>query len=80
MNHQEVIDELRERVARLEAGRPRRRVYNQKEAARELNMSVQKLRAEQIAKRINGTLNGQIWIFTDEELQRYLAARSDDAA
>jgi hypothetical protein len=80
MNHQEVIDELRERVARLEAGRPRRGVYNQKEAARELNMSVQKLRAEQKAERINGTLNGQIWIFTDEELQRYLAARSDDAA
>jgi hypothetical protein len=74
MNQQEVIDELRERIARLEAARSRRRVYNQQEAARELGMSVAKLRTEQKANRIKGTLNGRIWVFTDEEIQKYIAS------
>ena len=80
MNQQEVIDELRERIARLEAARPRRRVYNQQEAAHEVGMSVNKFRGEQRAGRVKGILNGRIWTFTDEELQRYLAAQSDGAA
>jgi hypothetical protein len=79
--NQQIIDELRERIARLEAARPRRRRYNQKQTATELDMSVQKLRAEQKAGRIRGTLSGRTWFFTDEEIQRYLAARAEgDAA
>jgi hypothetical protein len=79
MNQQQIIEELRDRIARLEAtARPRRRVYNQKDAARECGMSVAKFRAEQKAGRIKGALSGQVWMFTDEELQRYLAAQADD--
>lgn len=80
--NQQIIDELRERIAWLEAARPcRRRRYNQKQTATELDMSVQKLRAEQKAGRIRGTLSGRTWFFTDEEIQRYLAARAEgDAA
>ena len=73
MDLQAFVDDLRERVAALEATKPRRRAYNQQQAARELNMSVNKFRAEQRAGRIKGTLGGRIWIFSDEELQRYLA-------
>jgi hypothetical protein len=80
MNQQEVIDELRERIARLEAARPaRRRAYNQQEAAREVGMSVNKFRREQAAGRVRGTLNGRTWMFTDEELQRYVARQGDAA-
>jgi hypothetical protein len=78
MDHQAIIDELRERIARLEAAKPRRRIYNQQETARELNMSVKKLREQQRAGRIKGKLNGRIWTFTDEELQRYAAGESED--
>ena len=57
-NQQEVIEELRERITRLEAVKQRRRrSYNQQEAALELNMSVNKLRDERKAGRIKGTLN-----------------------
>ena len=82
MNQQTIIDELRERIARLEAVRPRRRVYNQQEAARELGMSVNKFRAEQRAGRVKGIRNGRIWTFTDEEIQRVAtgAQAEDDAA
>jgi len=73
MDLQTIIDDLRARVAALETAKSRRRVYNQQEAARELNMSVKKFREEQKAGRVKGTLNGRIWIFSDEELQRYLA-------
>ena len=59
MDQQELIDELRERIARLEAVKPRRRAYNQQDAARELGMSVNKFRAEQKAGRIRGTLSSQ---------------------
>jgi hypothetical protein len=78
MDLQEIVDELRERIARLEAARPRaRRAYNQQETARELNMSVNKLREEQRLGRIKGTRNGRIWTFTDEELQRYIAGQAN---
>jgi len=81
MDLQALVDDLRKRVAKLEAAKPpRRRVYNQQEAARELNMSVNKLREEQRAGHINGTLNGRIWTFADEELQRYVAGESEDNA
>jgi hypothetical protein len=73
MNHLEVIEQLRERVARLEASKPRRRVYNQQEVAQQLNMSVSKLRQELKAGRIKGTLNGRIWSFTDAAIEDYLA-------
>jgi predicted DNA-binding protein (UPF0251 family) len=80
MNQQQVIDELRERIARLEAVRPRRRVYNQQEAAREVGMSVNKFRREMNTGRVKGALNGRVWTFTDEELQRYVAGQSEGAA
>jgi hypothetical protein len=53
-NQQEVIEQLRERITRLEAVKQRRRSYNQQAAALELNMSVNKLRDERKAGRING--------------------------
>jgi hypothetical protein len=77
--NQQVIDELRERIARLEVATPQRRVYNQVQAAARLNMSVSKLRAERDAGRINGRLRGRIWFFTDADLEAYLAAPSDAA-
>jgi hypothetical protein len=80
MNQQEVIDELRERIARLESVSPRRRVYNQAQAAARLNMSVSKFRGEQNAGRINGRKRGRIWTFTDADLDAYLTAPSNDAA
>jgi hypothetical protein len=73
--NQQVIDELYERIARLEAARTRgRRVYNQQEAARELGMSVNKFRSEQNAGRISGKRSGKKWMFTDTDLEAYLAA------
>jgi hypothetical protein len=80
MDLQAIVDELRKRVAKLEAAKPHRRAYNQQEAAREVGMSVNKFREEQRAGRVKGTLNGRIWTFTDEELQRYLAGQSEDDA
>jgi hypothetical protein len=77
MNQQEELDELRARIARLER-RPRR--FNQQEAARELNMSVSKLRAERKAGRISGRRHGRIWTFSDADIEAYLAAPSDSAA
>jgi hypothetical protein len=68
-NQQEVIEQLRERITRLEAVKQRRRSYNQQEAALELNMSVNKLRDERKAGCIKGTLNGRIWIYTDQRLR-----------
>jgi hypothetical protein len=73
--NQQTIDELYERIARLEAARPRRRAYNQQDAARELGISVAKLRSEQRAGRIRGTKNGRTWFFTDGELQRYVTGK-----
>ena len=81
MDQQELIDDLRDRIARLEAASPRRRVvYNQSQAAARLNMSVSKFRGEQNAGRINGKRRGRIWTFTDVDLEAYLAAPSDEAA
>ena len=81
MDLQEIVEELRARVAQLEAARPRKRTYNQQEAAGELNMSVNKFREEQRAGRIKGTrpANGRIWTFTDEELELYIARTNDSA-
>jgi hypothetical protein len=77
MDQQELIDELRERIARLEAVKPRRRAYNQQQAAQQLNMSVAKLRGLHKAGRIKPTLSGRIWVYTDETLEDYLAALDD---
>ena len=79
MDLQAIVTELTARVTKLEASAPRRRVYKQQEAAREVGMSVNKFRGEQRAGRIKGTLNGRIWTFTDEEIQRYAAGRSNPA-
>ena len=68
------IDELRERIAQLEAAGTQRRFYNQAQAAARLNMSVSKFRGEQNAGRINGKRRGRIWSFTDDDLQAYLDA------
>jgi hypothetical protein len=78
--NQEVIEELRERIARLEAAaRPTRpRVYNQQTAARELGMSVSKLQGELKAGRLNGRRSGRIWMFTDADIEAYIAAQADD--
>jgi hypothetical protein len=80
MNQQEVIDELRERIARLEADTCRRRIYNQVQAAERLNMSVNKLRALHKQglgpKRLN--VNGRIWSYTDEALEEYIAAQAEE--
>jgi hypothetical protein len=73
MNQQKIIDELSERIARLEAVSPRRRVYNQTQAAAQLNMSVSKFRGEQNAGRIKGRKRGRVWTFTDADLEAYLA-------
>jgi len=80
MDRQATVDEMRDRVAKIEAAKPHRRAYNQQEAAREVGMSVNKFREEQRAGRVKGTLNGRIWTFADEEIQRYIAGRSDAAA
>jgi len=77
MDLQETVNALAARVAKLEAVRPRRRAYNQQQAARELGMSVNKFRAEQKAGRIKGVLSGRVWMFTDEELQRYAAGQCE---
>lgn len=79
MNPQEqLIDELRERIARLEASKPRRRAYNMTEAAAELNMSVSKLRAEQKAGRIKSAQkNGRVWVFTNQAIEDYLTTIDD---
>jgi hypothetical protein len=78
MNQQEVIDELRERVARLEAASTRRRIYNQVQAADRLNMSVNKLRALHKLglgpKRLS--VNGRIWSYSDEALEEFIAAQA----
>jgi hypothetical protein len=79
MDLQKTVNALAERVAKLEATRPHRRAYNQQDAAREANVSVKKLREDQRAGRIKGTLNGRIWTFTDAEIQRYVAGQ-DGAA
>jgi Helix-turn-helix domain len=73
MDLQETLNSLAQRVAKLEAARPRRRVHNPQEAARELGMSVKKLREEMKAGRIKGALNGRVWMLTDEEIQRYIS-------
>jgi excisionase family DNA binding protein len=78
--NQQVIDELRERIARLEATSPRQRVYNLTQAAARLNMSISKFRAELSAGRIRGKRSGRIWMFADADLDAYIAAQSDDAA
>jgi excisionase family DNA binding protein len=72
MDLQEIVSALVERVARLEAARPKRRVFNQQEAAQELGLSVNTFRAEMQAGRIRGKLVGRRWLFTDEELQKYV--------
>jgi len=76
--NQQVIDELRERIARLEAARTRGRIYNQVQAASHLNMSVNKLRALHMQglgpKRLS--VNGRIWSYTDEALEEYIAAQA----
>jgi hypothetical protein len=74
-SQQAIINELIERVRRLEAA-PRRRAYNQQQAAAQLNMSVSKFREERKAHRVRGVLNGRIWTFTEEALAEYLAAQS----
>ncbi len=77
MDQHQVIAELRERIARLEATKPRQRAYNQQDAAREVGLSVNKFRAEQKAGHVTGKLIGRTWVFTDDELLRYIAAKGD---
>lgn len=80
MDQQTIIDELRERVARLEADRGRRRVYNLTQAAARLNMSVNKLRTLHNQglgpKRMSP--NGRVWSYSDEALEEYIAAQAED--
>jgi len=80
MNQQEVIDKLRERIARIEAASTRRRIYNQVQAAERLNMSVNKLRA--LHKQGLGprrlSVNGRIWSYSDEALEEFIAAQAEE--
>lgn len=80
MNQQEVINELRDRIARLEAASARRRIYNQVQAAERLNMSVNKLRA--LHKQGLGprrlSVNGRIWSYADEALEEYISTQAED--
>jgi hypothetical protein len=78
MDLQQIVDELRERVAKLETVQPRRRVYNQAQGAVRLNMSISKFRGLQYAGRIKGKKCGRIWEFTDENLEEYVAGPADD--
>ena len=78
MDLQELVEKLQKRVAQLEATQPRRRRYNQQQAAVELGMSVSKLRQERTAGRISGTRNGRIWFFAEEEIQRYIAEQREE--
>jgi hypothetical protein len=80
MDLQDTVNALAARVAKLEAARPRKRVYNQQEAAAELGMSVNKFRTFQRAGLINGILNGKTWMFADEELQRYVERQAEEDA
>jgi Helix-turn-helix domain len=70
MDLQAAIQALAERLATLESAQ-HQRVFNQMETARELNMSVKKLRELQKAGLIRATLNGRNWMFTSQELERY---------
>jgi hypothetical protein len=80
MDLQTTLSALAERVAKLEAARPRRRVWNQQDAAREVGMSVNKFREEMKAGRVRGVLAGRTWIITDEELQRYVTGQAEVSA
>jgi excisionase family DNA binding protein len=73
MDHQATVNALAERVAKLEAKKAEKRVFNQQEAARELGMSVNRLRREIHAGRISGRKRGRIWTFTNADLEAYLA-------
>jgi hypothetical protein len=48
MNLQAIVDDLQQRVARLEATRPRRRVFNLLQAAQFLGMSASKFRLQYV--------------------------------
>jgi hypothetical protein len=48
MDLQAIVDDLRERVARLESAKPRKRVFNLQEAAREVGMSTSKFRKKYV--------------------------------
>ena len=82
MDQQTIIDELRARVARLEADRGRRRIYNLTQAAARLNMSVNKLRAlhnQGLGPR-RLSMSGRVWSYTDEALEEYIAAQAEHDA
>ena len=76
MNLQAIVDDLQQRVARLEATRPRRRVFNLLQAAQFLGMSASKFRLQYVQTgRVKGVRDGgRIWRFTQEALEELLAA------
>jgi hypothetical protein len=77
MDLQATITALAERVAKLEENaKPRRRNYNQQQAAARLNMSVNKFRALKHGPK--GTLDGRIWRYTDEALTEYEKTSTDE--
>jgi hypothetical protein len=81
MDLQETINALAQRVARLEATRPQRRVHNQQQVAAIIGKSVSWLQNER--KQGRGPKwfkQGRTWACTDEGLAEYqaeLAAQAD---
>jgi hypothetical protein len=80
---QHIIDDLRERLARLEAKHTRKRIYNQSETAARLNMSVNKLRdlhARGLGPQRLRQNGGRVWQYTDEAIEAYIAEQAKNAA
>lgn len=71
---QQIIDELLERIARLENRSRHRGAMNQQEAADYINKSVSWLRGEHKAGRgPKRSKRGRIWSYQPSDLDEYLA-------
>ena len=74
-----MINSLIERVARLEASKPRQRIRNQQEAAVYLNVSVSKLAGlHRLGRGPKRSRNGRNWNYLDTDLDAYLAAQIEE--
>jgi len=75
MDIQATLNALAERVARLEAAKPRKRAFNLQEAAREVGMSTSKFRKQYVKTgKVKGTRDRRIWRFSDKALEELLTA------
>jgi predicted DNA-binding transcriptional regulator AlpA len=80
VTQEQILENLYERLSRLEAAPPRRNTYNQKQAAERLGISAQTLMRRHAAgmgpKRTKINRN---WSYRDEDIEAYIAAQSDSA-